>query len=69
MLEDIMGALGFVRQGAQRAGQVWEAERPCGGCGSRLTHDDGTGFTCVECGMWRTGGSGYVRRVADAEGP
>lgn len=53
-LEEFMRALGLQRDPPPRPGQAWESETPHA-CGSRLTFDDGTGYTCVGCGQWRTG--------------
>lgn len=49
-----MNALGLRRDPPPRPEQVWESETPCT-CGSRLTYDDGSGYTCVACGLWRSG--------------
>ena len=62
MTDDIRNCfslLGLRREGEDRKGKVWDGAK-CS-CGSRLTHDDGTGFTCVDCGLWKAGGAGFYR--------
>ena len=59
----LMQTLGFEREGQQKEGQVWEGKR-CS-CGSCLTYDDGFGYTCIDCGRWKAGGSGYIRRNSE----
>ena len=58
-LRVMMDALGLRREGEKNEGKVWEGVPHH--CGSRLTYDDGTGNTCVECGQWKAGGAGFVR--------
>ena len=53
----MLGAMGLRREGEKNEGKVWDGKK-CP-CGSTLTFDDGTGYTCVECRRWKTGGSGY----------
>ena len=59
-VRDIMRMFGLYREGEEREGKVWDGRR-CK-CGSHLTYDDGYGNTCAECGRWKAGGSGYVRK-------
>ena len=51
--------LGLRREGEKNEEKVWEGTLHS--CGSRLTYDDGYGNTCVECGQWKAGGSGFER--------
>ncbi len=62
MSENIRGLfalLGLRREGEKNEGKVWDGTLHH--CGSRLTHDDGTGNTCVKCGQWKAGGAGFYR--------
>jgi len=56
---DLFAIFGLQREGEKNKGRVWDGAK-CS-CGSRLTYDDGTGNTCVECGLWKAGGSGFGR--------
>ena len=37
--------------------KAWDSDTPCKVCGSPRTYNDGFGFSCVECGLWKDGGN------------